>query len=287
MVSSISITARTVDGRTLEQLQRAVALREKYLGETTSNAATATMIRALESIRKVTKVANPKNDTGFFSVGVAPGMTAGWRREGGHNRRCILMGGSNDRWKGHRSVYNGDRQVVNKAGAFVKGEVVNVYIVQDLHAKDPKTAKPLVYYILARDAAIATQYAKNRHENRVKAHAGMAKASLGSIMHDIFGKGLGVGMSQRVKRIVNSVNKVRKNISGFGSGCVGLYVLDGLDYAIPAVDGGATSINTAVQRAVNGIVGQINAGLAKQAGADRSAPFKGKLDIPFQEIARK
>lgn len=281
-MSLISINARTVDGRTLSELAKAVELRKRYLAETTSNAAVATMIRALESIRAVTRVANPKKDSGSVVVGLAKGLSAGWRRVSGQKpRRCVRIGSGKD-----APVYNGDRKVVNKAGSFVKGELVNVYIVQDLHSKDPKTAAPLVYYVLARDEAIARAYAARRHENRVKAHAGMAKASLGSIMHDVSGRGT-PGMKPRIKRIVKSVNKVRKNITGFGSGRVGIYVLDGLDYAIPAVDGGAASVNTAVQRAVNGIVGQINAGLAKRAGADRRAPFAGKLEIPFPEIVRK
>lgn len=283
MATAISIDAKTIDGRTLEQLGRAVELRRQHLAETTANAAVATMIRALESIRAKTRIANPKKHTGGIAVAKAPGVFPGYKRDGGFNRRCLRVGPDRK-----AAEYHGPRKVVNIAGKYLKGEHVESFLVTEIHSKDPKTAKPIQYYVIARTIEAAREYAHKRHERHVRVYAGMAKRSLGQLMHQVSGKNsLGIAVSARANRIIKSVNRVRKDLGGFSSGNVSIHVLDGLNYAIPAVAGGSSEVNTCVQRAINGIVGQINSTLARRIGAERDKPFSGKLEVPFPEVKGK
>lgn len=283
MATAITINAKTIDGRTLEELGRAVELRRRSLGETTANAAVATMIRALESIRAKTRVANPKKHTGGVAVAKAPGVFPGYKRDGGFDRRCLRVGPDRK-----AAEYHGPRKVVNIAGRYISGEHVEAFLVTEIHSKDPKTAKPIQFYVIARSIEDAREYAHKRHERHVRVYAGMAKRSLGQLMHQVSGRNsLGIAVSARADRLIKTVNRVRKNLGGFDSGNVAISVLDGLNYAIPAVTGGAPEVNSCVQRAINGIVGQINTTLARRLHAERDKPFAGKLKVPFPEVKGK
>lgn len=80
----------TANGQRVDSLYAIIEARKRELGETTSDAAVATAITVLKSIRANTLVANPNKMN--LTVKKASGFVVGWRTVCGKKRRCVRLG---------------------------------------------------------------------------------------------------------------------------------------------------------------------------------------------------
>jgi len=258
----------TANGRDVSVLKAVIEARRRELGETTRQAATATAIQVLRSIRANTRIADP--DAMNVKVTKSSGYTVGWKKEGGFSKRCIRLGSKT-------GPYVSQKSMIDLCGKYVKGETADVYSVVDV--VEGSKERSVHYLVLAKDRKTAEEYAKYRHRRRVKRYSGMARYALTYAMMQTarnsspdkanasvtsFGKG---------KAIENVTAVVRE--TGFDRGNVSIDIHDALRYATDALKDGEGYVQTAVQKACNGIVGMINNRIKK------TGSFHTPLKVPF------
>ena len=157
----------SANGHDASVLQSVIEARRRELGETTRNAAVATAIQIVKSLRANTKVANP--DDMNVTVKEASQFYVGWEKVGGNPRRCVRLG-SRQGTKISASSF------VNLAGRYQKGEAVKAYAVNDIvEGAKEKTQR---YIILSQEEEKAREYAVKKHKRRVKRYAGLARFAL-------------------------------------------------------------------------------------------------------------
>lgn len=263
MSLTATIDVRDVDGRTLEELSKVIAIRERELKETASDAVRATAIRVLTSLRGLTKVATPDVEELKRAVSVerAGDYTAGWYRlgRGGPLRRCLRQGG-------HRVT---EKFTDLTRGRYARGETVAVYKVADRHYGD----KPRL--VIAQSAAQAEAWAAKRVEARVKRYAGLAKTTLGALQNKLSTRGVKEPASSAVWAMAQKSAKVQVDEAGFNSGNLSIMVGDLLRYAELALKNGASDINLAMAKAANSIIGQVNKTIGQK-----------KFATPFPEVQK-
>ena len=176
----LSIALQTPEGKPLQELERLIVQRQQYLGETAKDAVVASTIDVLVSVRSLTRVANPK-DHGGVTVAAMPTLVAGWRTIGkpGMRVRCVRRGGA-----------HGDfvPNFVNLMGPYVKGENPLVFRVKEFYSRKidkGNSNEKGTYLVVAYSLEHAREYAKKRHERRVKRFAGMAKWTIGQAMKKV------------------------------------------------------------------------------------------------------
>lgn len=272
------VSMMTEEGQTTEWLGRVVKLRSKYLLETTQNAATATVIRALESIRARTRVVSPKTKY-LLTVAKTPLLVPAWKtvKDGGgkHAQRCVRNPDG--------SEYTGEkRRVVFLTRKWHPNEHYDVYAVRDMHLAEMGHPRA-EYYIVSSTFTEAQEYAIKKRARDIRLYGGLAKRSLGWLMHKVSGSGGDTAANRQAQKVYDAVNIARKNLTGgMDTGGIGIYVKDGLNYAVDAVEGGKNGVNDAIKSAVNGIVGQINRmfdGKSTSGGW-----WNGKIECPFPEV---
>lgn len=246
--NSVTITA-SAEGKTLQDLQRLIAVRQKALAETTSQAVTATAINILSSVRSQTLVCNPEKASGFVVVGQYPGVEAGFRTDGGRPIRCVRVPG------GHHV----NTKTINAAGRYAKGEHVDVFLVQD-SVSSAVGHKIDRYYVIARSIDDAKKFAALRRKKRLEKFARMAKWTIGQAQSFI-SRGSQYAadrMTAVAKRTALAALQVSVNDSGFSSGSVSVDFADNLNYAALALKNGRASFDLAMQKAANKTAGLIN-----------------------------
>lgn len=167
----------TANGHDVSYLQNVIEARKKELGETSQQAATATAIQVLKSLRANTKVANPKDMN--LTVKKSNQFFVGWKTKGKRRSRCVRIGSP----KGQEI---NSKSVKDIAGLYIKGEKVTVYSVVDIVEGSKKRSEH--YLILAKVEKDAMDFAKKRHINRVKRYSGMARFALTLAMMKTSGK---------------------------------------------------------------------------------------------------
>lgn len=246
--SDITITA-DAEGKTLEELQRLIGLRQQAMAETTSQAVVATAINILSSVRGQTLVCDPSKASGFVAVGQYPGVVAGFRNDGGRPVRCVRVPGGS----------HVDVKTINLVGKYVKGEKVDVFLVQD--SVSTRTGKKIDrFYVIARSIDDAKKYAAARRKKRLETFAKMAKWTIGQAQSFI-SSGSGAArenVTGVAKRTALAALQVSVNESGWASGTVSVEFADTLNYAASALKGGHASFVTAIQKAANRTAGLIN-----------------------------
>jgi hypothetical protein len=258
----------TANGHDVSVLHSIIEARRKELGETTKQAATATAIQVVKSIRANTRIADP--DAMDVKVRKSDSYVVSWRKVGGKNERCIRLGS-------HSGAVVSIKSVVDLLGGYVKGQVANVYSVLDIVKGSKKSSRH--YIVLASDMKTATEYAKEKHRKRVKRYSGMARYALTLAMMKTARK----GFADKSDMVVTNIGKrtAMKNVDvhvkerGFDSGELSIDIHDALDYATGALQDGAGYVQRAVQKASNSIVGMINHRLKEQGSFHK--PFK----VPF------
>lgn len=113
----------TANGHDVSYLQNIIEARKRELGETTKQAATATAIQVLKSLRADTKVANPRDMN--LTVRESKGFVVGWKTKGKRRSRCVRIGNA-------KGAEVNSSSVKDIAGLYFKGEIVKVYSVVDI-----------------------------------------------------------------------------------------------------------------------------------------------------------
>lgn len=271
----LSIALQTPEGKPLQELERLIVQRQQYLGETAKDAVVASTIDVLVSVRSLTRVANPK-DMGGVTVAAMPSLVAGWRTLGSKRVRCVRRGGA-----------HGDfaPKFVNLMGAYVKGENPQVFRVKEFYSRKidkGNSNEKGTYLVVAYSLEHAREYAKKRHERRVKQFAGMAKWTIGQAMKKVSTRN---GADVRVEAVARrtglsalTVNKLFRGKYSFA-----IHLIDDLRYATPAIKGGATGVKLAMMRASNKVAGIIRSDWrATELFNDAAA----KVKTPFEELIR-
>ncbi|MBQ6924844.1 MAG: hypothetical protein IJQ73_09395 [Kiritimatiellae bacterium] len=273
--TSVTMTATCLNGKPLEALERLIAQRQREMGETTSEAAIATAINVLTSIRAATKVADPKKDSGFVTVIADPSLVVSFRPIGKRHVLCLRRPGE----KHHAKV-----KWANAAGAPHAGfhRVTQVYFVRDRYSDRVETKTEKQYYIIAHNQKEAMEYAVARRARRIKNLCGLAKWTIGVAQARIHDNFANIPVSPVVQRIGQTAQYVIVDESGFSNGKVYVEVNDMLKYAALALKGGPGAVDTALMRAANRTAGIINAHL-RSLGFDDDR----KIPTPFPEIKRR
>lgn len=265
----VSVTYEmSANGRDVGYLQNAIDARRRELGETTAQAATATAIQVLKSIRANTKVANPRDMD--LTVREAKGFVVGWKTKGKRRSRCVRIGNV-------RGPEVSSGSVRDIAGMYFKGENVKVYSVIDMVEGSKKRTER--YLVLSKTEKDANEYARTRHVRRVKRYSGMAKFALTLAMMKTSGRGSdgGAQASRQAKQTASANVTVFNQATGGGSGDVSIYVHDNLDYATLALEGGEAYVETAAQKACNSIIGLINHKIGSHL------TIHDRIKVPFPE----
>lgn len=273
----LSIALQTPEGKPLQELERLIVQRQQYLGETAKDAVVASTIDVLVSVRSLTRVANPK-DMGGVTVAAMPTLVAGWRTlgKGGKRVRCVRRGGA-----------HGDfvPNFVNLMGPYVKGENPLVFRVKEFYSRKidkGNSNEKGTYLVVAYSLEHAREYAKKRHERRVKRYAGMAKWTIGQAMKKVSTRN---GADVRVEAVARrtglsalTVNKLFRGKYAFA-----IHLIDDLRYATPAIKGGATGVKLAMMRASNKVAGIIRSDWRATEFFNTAAT---KVKTPFEELIK-
>jgi hypothetical protein len=142
--------------------------------------------------------------------------------------------------------------------------VLHSFIAKDKISED----KTIEYLIVAPSANEAKEYVRKRHQIRVKRHRGLARFALGAAMKLLYNKGNLEAVSSQVKQLADANVETHVKENGFNSGDVSIYVHDNLNYAVPALKAGESSVQTAITNAVNKTIGLIKMRAAKAGTFD-------------------
>jgi len=278
---SMSVDA-TFHGKELSALEKIIAQRSEFLGENTKDAAVATAITAIKSLKAETKVANPRNVVfEFYRSTVADAV---WRKRGtaetssapgqkGMYRRAIVVMGRSVRKKGF----------VNLAGRYTVGETVGVWnYVPLIKIKRRRINRDRNTYIIAKSEADALKWAKDESLKNVQLFKGIAKNIWNPIMRALAeneptAQPMNVIASEVIARNQSATQTVADNT-------LTIEVENNLRYATLALKSGPTGVSLALQKAANKIAGQL-----KKTYEDTYFFFdlNKKPKTPFPEIVRK
>lgn len=266
----INFNLETPDGKPAEALAKIIEARRKELGETTRQSCVAVASNILRSLRAQTKVAKENQMDISITLADSKYYPSFKRDKGAKGKRVserVLRQGKNG------PVITPEK-VVWRVGKYVKGEVIHSFEVVD-KVSDQKEVK---YIMVAKSEKDAMKYAKQFHKGRVKRHKYLAKHAIGLAMKAIYDKG---GANDKVNQDVRDL--ARQNVdtsvreTGFNSGEVNIHIHDKLDYAALALQNGQSSVNLAIQNAVNKIFGMIKQKL-KQNGGSIDESLKMSVD---------
>ena len=256
-----------MDGKDVSALSQLLAIRKHELGETTKQSCIALMQNVLRSLRGQTKVADSKQIS--LKIQLASEYIPSWKREAGSKKsRRILRAGLDG------PEVNPDKVVWN-AGKYVKSEVLHAYTVID----EISTDKQYKYILVSKDYDSAEKYAKKRHESIVKKHKGLAKLAISLAMKELFGTAVTDKVSGSANQIAQQNYSTKIDEQGFNSGIVEIEAHDKLDYAELALQDGPASVQTAMQNALNKMVGFLEMKLHQKGES-----IDDSLKIGLQEI---
>lgn len=266
-MNGVNYTMR-VNGMEANVLQRVIEARRRELGETTRDAAVATAITVLKSIRANTKIVDPNRMD--VTVKQSPNYVVGWKKVGGRRMRCVRIGSD-------KGAEVSGRSFVDRTGGYVKGETVSVFAVNDIC--DGCREKSRRYLVLANDMKTAKKCAVERHRKWVRKYAGMARFAMTLAMvktstRNSPDRSVSLATGEAKNTVLRNVNATVYH-TGFNSGTVDINVRDTLRYAAYALKDGEGYVQQAVQNACNGVIGMINKTMK------RKGSIHEPLKIPF------
>lgn len=224
----------SIQGRTLEQFQRLLQLRTKWLKESSKDATAAIMLDVLRSLRAVTKIANPKKDN--IQMKEMSNWIPSFRFAGGW-RLCARDKGTKKHIDNVRLHSTNNDKITNQ----------KIFHYKTFNGKD--------VYVMAHNLNEAMKWARNKAINRAEQHKGLARLALTMLRG--FVQTIGpVHHNQPIetKKKVNNSNLISKEENIFESEGQMRYQLvlsDKLDYASLALKNGALDVDTATKRALN------------------------------------
>lgn len=152
----MNITA-SIQGRTLEQFQRLVQLRTKWLKESSKNATSAIMLDVLRSLRAVTKVANPKKDK--IGIREMSNWSPSYRFAGGW-QLCAMDKGTKKHIDNVRLHSTNNDKITHQ----------KIFHYKTFHGTD--------VYVMAHNLNEAMKWAREKAIKSAEQHKGLAKLAL-------------------------------------------------------------------------------------------------------------
>lgn len=276
MIDNSNITATWGDRRTLTELEKALRERVRVCKETTESATIATAINVLRSLRAETSVMSarkPKVIEGRYNVVVsATDYKAGWAYPGKGNPRGRRVARSGNA----ATDFIDGKKIVNLAGAWTKGEKVDVYRLKIFNTASETQKAFCDCHCFAKSEDDVMLYSRRRIASRSGQYRGISKRAIGLAMHRISaGQGAKDATSAAVARLVERVVNVNTFGNGKDSGNFSLSVEDGLPRAALALKSGRAGVALAMKKAANATIGRINKML--------ESPLD-KIPTPFPEV---
>lgn len=231
------------DGQTLDEFQKILDLRVKYLHQTSRESIVASAISVLKSIRVVTKRVKPSKIKKEIKLDgtLYPSYTGGKKKQ-----PCVRYVGSGLRYSGQERLYIYDNSV-KFDNAFVYRWTFETF-------KGPRQ-----YLIIAEDNSQAKDVVKRIIDARLKHYAGLAKRALSVLMMktstlNVSDKNINAKTQSKALSETKHIETVARNDNAQDGKYI-LHLEDNLKYAISAVEGGKSAVQTAMKRALNGIMG--------------------------------
>lgn len=260
--TTATISCATASGKPLEELSRLIAARANRLGELTKDAAIATAINILNSLRADTRDARAQKR---FSSRVVQRGDLIISFKGASHRLCMRSHSRN--------------------GGEVKGNFVFASKCMDLKNAQifeitPEHERRKTYFLVAYSQAHADKYEKNEIAKRIAKKGGLAKSALSVAMAKLSTRNSPDDSPRLAKILASNLSHVTISGGGFGSGSFNLSYFNQLDYALDALKSGAASFNLALQKAANRTAGLINHTLHKLGDLDHD------VETPFPEVKK-
>lgn len=264
----VRISTSFGSGGTIGTLSKILQQRMQYMRETARDSIAATAIDVLRSLRSATKVAKPS--TIKVQVERDAHLYPSFTMNGGDKRPCLRIVGTKARYDGTEKILMGDKMPV---------KVQHVYRFTDTFSH-----KKSSYLIIAPSMGIAKKKAQAIARKRGMRYAGLAKRALGILMFRTNTKRVNDGaLNPLVENKATELTDKREMVQRKGDG--GTYTLilaDNLNYAIDAIKGGRSNVETAFKKAANKIVSIINRKISSGKFLDAQ-----KLETPFPEVRQR
>ena len=266
----LTIHASMGNGMTLKKFSEILNYRMKYLNETARQSSAACMIDTLKSLKPVTRVF--KKSSIKVEVKVDKSLYPSFTTEGGHSFPVIRITGS-------KAKYAGNEKVV---WPLLITKTCSVFRFTDEFSKNKRK-----YLIVANTLSDAKKKAKEIVYKRAVKYEKLAKAALGVSMKKV-GDSSNIAdiTNMKVKTKSNELTTVTENIRKDeinGGGTYTLTVNDNLNYALDAIKGGRSGVDTALKKSMNKIVSVIN----RKTKATDFFGDKIKLETPFPELRKR
>ena len=273
---NVKITAGTTDGQTMEQFQKLIEARTKYLQQTARQSVLATCIDILKSIKPQTKVAKPssvkvevKRDNNLY-----PSFT----KTTGKPTFCLRITGTKNRYI---PTYEVVKRITRKITKSTK-------VFRFTNTSPNLKIKNRNYLIICETITEARTFAKKIATSSIRKYAGLAKKAISLLMKKTASWLNAVSdenNNQSVQQIANKITAFNETISETDNG--GTYtatLTDDLKYAVKAITGGQSAVDISFKKALNKIAGNISRKLK-----DNNTDFWGKkiIETPFPELKQR
>lgn len=266
--NSVTISA-SANGKTLDELQRLIAVRQKALAETTSQAVTATAINILSSLKPQAKVARKKAVEADYKVEEI--CDVGWRGGKGSKRRVPINAGH---------AVKGVYPVNLMYGLTGSGKLYKITITNpNIRPKIAKNAP--VYYVMSPNLTVAAKFAAARVQRALDRERGLARGVIGYAQAKVSNRPMSDAGQLAVAKgkLIATAATVTIDGSGFSSGNFSIEFFDELKYSVLAQNGGNASLLLAMQKAANRTAGILN--------YSAKVPLDQPVPTPFPELVKK
>lgn len=261
---NFSFEATWGESKPLEELTRLMEKRMILMRENSYDAAVATIINTLVSLRALTRVARPAKKTKVVVEPLDQYIPSPSKR-GGKYQRCLRLGG------------------VHVTGIRRLKWITNDMPFRDLHTyrviPEHTSVKP--YLVVAPSAAVAEDFEQKCAARRKDNYGGLAKTALGIAMAQLSTKNVQTKSFERISR-----SKL-VFVEQFNDGkTITISARDLLNYAVSALPNGRADVNTALMKAANKTQGILAAYLKKYGSflLDEAASVS---KTPFPEVVKR
>ncbi len=267
----------------MQTLGQTMLARMRYMKESAQEASHALMLTILKSLKPMTKVAKltglkpklQKREDLVFSY-TATGKMQEMPKKGKLGvemkvpvKMCVRNKG------GVRITGNveGKMRFVNCQG--VPAKTIKCFTFIDAYDLEGTPFEDK-YLIVAPSTGAATKYAKTIISRRILRYVGLARRAISALMAKLF---TGIREDGGSPRVTATAYDATRTLELIGDGQYTLEAHDNLRYATDALKGGSATVDLALRKAVNKIVGQISHRF-------KNKPFFDPTDLPqiFPEV---
>ncbi len=268
MTVRTTIDCATASGKPLSELSRLIGERVRRLGELTKDAAIATAIDVLKSLRAATLDAR-RTRKFHTKVKERRDLYLSFRTVEGGSRRvpCLRHGSPTG-----PLVKNAYLRFVEKP---IDLKRASIYWVESEHERMAG------YFCAAYSPESAAEHESKRALSRIKERGGLARAALGVAMAKLSTRNTGDSTPKLARVLASRLARVDVWGSGFSSGEFGVEYRSELDYGVAALKGGKGAMDSSLKAAANKIAGQLT------HAAHRAGDFEHDITTPFPEVKKR